>query len=135
VAPGDAEALVGAVTMLVDRGENTNVLDRIRSAGTPLWLDYAAHDGVVPNTSSDRMTTLLGLPFVGTAFAPIPPSLPRVATMPADGTGVAQIPTGYLSSNLAAALLAHTSFMDPAPTADLNQWLDGRVSSMHLAAP
>jgi hypothetical protein len=133
VAAGDAEALVGAVTMLLDRGDNTYVLDRIRAAGTPFWLDYAAHDGVVPNTSSNRMTTLLNLPFVGTAWAPVPSSLSRVATMPADGTGATQIPTGYLAGNNAAALLAHVSFVDPKPTADLNSWLSGRVAAMGLS--
>ena len=82
-SPGDTQALVGAVGMLLERSDNTHLLDRIRAAGTPLWVAYAANDGVVPNATTNRMLTLLGLPLDGPTTVPVrrgSPGSPRCPT-------------------------------------------------------
>jgi hypothetical protein len=132
---GDAQALVGAVGMLLDRADNTYLLDRIRTAGTPLWVAYSANDGIVPNTSTNRMLTLLGLPVDGPTSAPVPPGLVRVTSMPPDGSGATQTPTGYLDGNWAKPLLTHVAFVDPVPMAALRTWLDQRLESTPTRTP
>lgn len=127
--PADAQALVGTVSMLLDRSDNTYLLDRIREAGTPLWLAYARQDGVVPNTSSNRMMALLGLPLSGPVYTPTLPSVPHVKGMPPGGTGASQNQTSQLDSNLAKALLAHTTFSDPGPEGVLSEWLERRLEA------
>ena len=127
-APADVQALVGTVSMLLDRADNTNVLDRIRAAGTPVWLAYARDDGIVPNTSSNRMLDLLDLPVEGRTYVPTLPSVVHVDGMPADGSGATQIPTAYLDDNLAKSLLTHTSFLDAVPAEALRTWLDQRLA-------
>jgi hypothetical protein len=135
VSPGDAQALVGAVGMLLDRADNTHLLDRIRRAGTPLWVAYSADDGIVPNTSTDRMLSILGLPIEGPTSAAVPAGIVRVSSMPADGTGATQTPTGYLAGNWAKPLLTHVAFADPVPMAALRTWLDQRLESTPTAGP
>lgn len=130
--PGDAHALVATAGQLLDRGDNVYFLDRLREHATPFYLVYADDDGVVPNTSSERMIRLLGLPIVGTQHHSVPRTT-ALATMPTNGTGATQIPTDYLDSNFAQPLLTHVSFADPLPTALLGQWLDQRIVSMRPA--
>ena len=89
---GDSYALMGAATMLADPADNVNVIDRIRTHGTPTFLVYGVGDGIVPNYVSDRMITLLDLPLVGRQLTPI--SLPHRTVgdrIPADGWGVEQV--------------------------------------------
>jgi hypothetical protein len=132
---GDTEALLGVVSMLLDPADNTYVLDRIVAERTPLWLEYAANDGVVPNTSSDRMLSLLGLPIDGPTTAPVPAGLPRVSALPPSGSGATQAPTDYLDGNWAKPLLTHVTFVDPIPMAALDAWLDQRLESTGAASP
>lgn len=127
--PGDTQALVGTVSMLLDRAENTNLLDRIKAAGTPLWLAYARHDGVVPNTSSDRMIELLDLPLSGPMLVAVPSSTTRVESIPANGTGASQNQTSQLDSNLAKALMAHVTFADPGSKTLMSHWLEQRLEA------
>ena len=130
--PGDAHALVATAGQLLDRGDNVYFLDRLRAQGTPFYLVYADDDGVVPNTSSERMIRQLGLPIVGTQYHSVPRTT-ALDAMPANGTGATQIPTDYLDSNFAQPLLTHVSFADPLPTALLGQWLDQRIVAMQPA--
>jgi len=101
---GDAYALMGAATMLLDPADNVNVLDRIAADGPPIFLLYGANDGIVPNVNTDRMITLLDLPVVGRqvtsistpfrTFDPVGPAAEeadRVPVLPADGRGAFQM--------------------------------------------
>lgn len=129
--PGDAQALIATATMLLDRADNTNVLDRLAASDMPVWLAYARQDGTVPNTSSNRMIALLDLPLDGRQMVPVPPGIARVAAMPLDGRGASQIPTFGLDANPFKALLAHTSFADPQPMRVLSDWLSARLAQAH----
>lgn len=101
---GDAYALMGAASMLLDPSDNVNVLDRIAEGGPPVFVLYGANDGIVPNVNTDRMITLLDLPLVGRqvtristpvrAFEPPAGTLDnerRVPELPPDGRGVVQL--------------------------------------------
>ena len=128
-SPGDTQALVGTVSMLLDRAENSNLLDRIKAAGTPLWLAYARQDGVVPNASSNRMMELLDLPLSGPMVVEVPSSITRVEAIPSNGTGASQNQTSQLDSNFAKALMAHVTFDDPGSKTVMSHWLDQRLEA------
>ena len=131
--PGDTHALIGAAGMLLERSDNTYVLDRIRTAGTPLFLVYAANDGVVNNAESNRLITELGLPVYGDTYVPIPLGTLRIARFPVNGTAASQIPTSQLDGNLLKPLFTHTTFGDPGPMAELDEWLTQRIAHFGAA--
>jgi len=131
---GDSHALLGAAGMLLDSSENAYLLDRIRANGTPFFLSYAQNDGVVPNTSSERMARLLGLPLLEPVFNDAP-GLTRTTAWPAGGSAASQIPTSFLDGNVLAGLLAHTYFTEPRPMAELNVWVGQRLVEAGIAAP
>jgi pimeloyl-ACP methyl ester carboxylesterase len=124
---GDAYALMGGATMLLDHAESVNVLDRIRAHGTPVFLTYGVGDGVVPNVTSDRLVSLLDLPLVGRELTGI--SLPHRATssesVPADGNGAAQL--WPFSSAELQSFAAHITFAQDRSVRLLEEWLRGRL--------
>ena len=130
---GDAYALMGAATMLMDHADNVNVVSRIREHGTSTFLAYGAGDGVVRNSTSDRLVSLLDLPLVGPQLSPI--GVPHRTTgsedIPADGWGMAQFwPTW---SPELAPFAAHIVFADAGSERALRQWLDGRLTALGVA--
>ncbi len=132
-SPGDAYALMGAATMLMDPADNVNVAGRIRENGTPTFLAYGAGDGVVSNRASDRLISLVDLPLVGPLLSPI--GVPHRTTgsdaMPDDGWGTAQFwPTW---SPELAPFAAHLVFADAGSERTLREWLDGRLSALGVA--
>lgn len=131
---GDAYALMGSATMLLDHADNVNLLERIRSNGTPTFLAYGANDGVVPNGASDRLISAVDLPLVGPQLAPI--GVPHRTTgsdrVPADGWGAAQFwPT---SAPELAPFAAHLVFADAGSEHALREWLDGRLAALGVAS-
>jgi len=128
---GETHVLTYFAQGLLDRADNTYYLDRIRRAGTPIYVSYAVDDGIVPNPSTDRMLTLLGLPLVGSQVGPVPAwvTTSRVGSMPADGRGFGQVPTGELYGNLLKPFLSHLEFMNPISVTALDEWLDGRSAA------
>src|SRR5690606_13606916 len=65
VSTGDAYALMGAATMLLDGSDNVTVLHRARTNDSPVFLMYGIGDGIVQNFASERLVRLLDLPLVG----------------------------------------------------------------------
>jgi hypothetical protein len=124
---GDAYALMGGATMLLDHAENANLLDRISANGTPVFLAYGVGDGVVPNVTSDRLISLLDLPLVGRSLTEI--TLPHRATgsdaIPADGAGAAQL--WPFSSAELQSFAAHIVFAQDRSVRLLEEWLQGRL--------
>lgn len=131
---GDAAALKGVATLLIDPAENSYVLDRLRDGGPPLFVQYGVGDGVVPNPMTERLATLAGLPFVGPEISPL--HLPFEHTgsdaIPADGRGMAQV-YPLNSSAETSAFMAHLSFGEPAAEVILDGWLVNRLHAMGLA--
>ncbi len=126
---GDAYALMGAATMLLDHADNTNLVERIRDRGTPLFLAYGVGDGVLPNYVSDRMIALVDLPLVGPQLTPIGVSFDSTGSdaIPADGTGAAQIWPN--SSAELQSFAAHIAFGQARPVKLLEEWLTGRLAA------
>lgn len=131
---GDAAAMEGAATLLLDPAENTNMLERLRTSGFPLYVQYGVGDGVVPNRMTDRLLALAGLPLVGDELAAPGVRLvhrPALA-IPADGRGATQILTPQ-GSSITRPFLAHLSFaMQPHAVELLDEWLVNRLDAMGL---
>ncbi len=124
---GDAYALMGGATMLLDHGDATNVLERIPANGTPVFVAYGVADGVVPNFATDRLMHLLDLPLLSPQLTDV--SLPIRMTgseeIPADGNGAAQL--WHFSSPELASFAAHLSFSQARSVRLLEEWLEGRL--------
>jgi hypothetical protein len=129
---GDAAALLGAATMLLDRSDNSNVVDALRDR--PVFLQFGVGDGVVPWFASERLMSIADLPLVGSELQPLHLPLRRTGgdTIPADGRGAEQI-YPVASATDTRSFLAHLSFMEPRAEVLLDQWLDNRLAAMGLA--
>lgn len=130
---GDAAALEGAATMLLDRSENANVLDRLRQRGTALFLQYGVGDAIVPGFASERLMTLADLPLVGPALTPVGSTVRRTGSdaIPADGRGAAQV-FNARSSPETMGFLGHLSFLEPRAETLLVAWLRNRLTALGL---
>lgn len=125
---GDAYALMGAATLLTDPADNVNVLERIRTNGTPTFLAYGVGDGVVPNYISDRMIAMLDLPLVGDEIATVGVPHRRAGdSIPADGSGFAQVWPDAAPDTM--SFLAHLVFVQHASVDLLAEWLQGRLAA------
>jgi hypothetical protein len=133
---GDAAALQGAATMLLDRADNANVVDRVRGAGPPVFLQFGVGDGIVPNVTSERLISLADLPLVGPELAPmrVEPRRTGGDAIPADGRGVAEVYNVHSSSDT-LAFMAHISFLEPQAELLLQAWLRNRLLAMGLTPP
>lgn len=133
---GDAAALKGVATLLLDPAENTYLVERLRDGGPPLFVQYGVGDGVVPNAMTERLATLAGLPFVGKEISPL--HLPFQHTgsdsIPLDGRGMAQVYPLHSSTEM-SAFTAHLSFTEPAADEILDRWLSNRLQAMGLQPP
>ena len=130
---GDAAALQGAATMLLDHAENANVLDPRPGAAPPLFLQFGVGDGIVPWFASERLAGLAGLP----PLRPEPPPFPLAGRrtggdgIPADGRGVAQVYNVHSSPDT-MGFLGHVSFLEPQAETQLVAWLRNRLAAMGL---
>ena len=97
-----------------------------------MWITYAVNDGVVPNTSTERMLAGLDLPMTGQRFGPIwaPLAANPLPEMPRNGIGFTQVPTNELDGNPLKPLLTHIEFMHPLSIQALDRWLDGRTAAI-----
>lgn len=132
---GDAAALMGAVTMLLDPVDNVNLLPRLRQSGPPLFVQYGIGDEIVPNVNTERMISMLGLPLVGERLADWTPGFamvdPAGDEIPADGWGVRQIRDPAFDE-ISQTIMGHLSFMDPTAMATMDAWLRNRLVAMGL---
>lgn len=121
-AAGDATTLMGAATMLMDRGDNVHLLDGLRESGPPVFLQIGVGDRVVPQFSSERLVALLDLPRVGRQLTDIS-ARSAGESIPPDGRGFAEVfPVNSAPDN--QGFVAHVSFVEPRATALLDQWAD-----------
>jgi hypothetical protein len=127
---GDAMSLMGAATMLLDPADNVNFLDRVRERGTPVFMLSGVGDAVVPNFTSARTASLLGLPLVGRTGFPVPGATQKlqVDQVPADGRGAAQEFVDGLSPD-SPGFSGHLVFASDRGVRLLDEWVAGRVAS------
>lgn len=130
---GDAYALMGAATMLLDPSDSVNFVHRARSIDNPVFLIYGIGDGILPNAASERLITLLDLPLVGPELRPLEGVARAGDTVPADGWGVAQIWSN--SSRELRSLAAHGVGAEPRSKRTLEQWLTTRLEALGVQPP
>jgi hypothetical protein len=130
---GDAAALQGAATMLLDRADHLHLLEGLRRSGPPLFVQYGVGDGVVPNVTTDRLLHLLDLPLVGPDLIPTRLPVRRLPgdAVPADGRGAVQVWNTSSSMEL-MSLLAHVSFTEPQAQSTLEAWIENRRTALGL---
>ena len=133
LSAGDAAALEGAVTLLLDHADNTNFLTRLRDSRFPLFLQYGTGDGVVPNFSTERMMALADIPLVGEEITPLvlPAERTGSAAIPQDGRGAVQVYPLHSSAET-AGFMAHLSFSESEAITALDAWLVNRLEAMGL---
>ena len=122
---GDAAALMGAATMLLDRTDTTHLLPGLRDSRRPVFVQLGVGDAIVPTNTSDRFVALLGLPRVGEALSYIeaPGAGERI---PADCRGFAEVwSTNSNPDN--RGVMAHLSFLEPEAQRLLDEWLAMQV--------
>ncbi len=119
--------------MLLDRTDTTNLLDRMRDRGTPLFVLSGVRDGIVPNVMTDRLTALADAPLVGEQRGPITVPIRRTGSdeLPADGRGLIQV----LPSSPAEleSVFGHLVFADSAGRDVLVEWTADRLADSGLA--
>ena len=129
---GDAAALMGVATMLLDPADATHLQDELRESGRPVFLQVGVGDQIVPNASAHRLGAILGLeqmePTHGATNLPSSGS----TALPPDGRGVKEIwPTRSSAEN--QGFVAHVSFMEPAGLKLLQDWLGDRLAAEGLS--
>jgi hypothetical protein len=124
---GEAGALVGALTMLLDVSDATHLLEGLADSGRPVVAQIGVGDHIVANSTSDRLVQLLRLPRFGPARTDI--RAPWAGDLlPADGRGFVETwPSA--SSPATQGFVAHLSFTEPSVQALLDTWLDQRLAA------
>ncbi len=128
---GDAAALLGAASMLLDRADPTHLLDDLRRSGRPVIAQVGVGDRIVPEFSSDRLVRMLGLPRIGTQRTGIVAS-GHIDSLGPDGRGFEEVWPLH-SSPVSMGLMGHLAFGEPAAKPLLDQWLTQRVGGVHDA--
>lgn len=122
---GDAAALLGAASMLIDGGDATHLLDGLRGSGRPVVAQVGIADGIVPEFSSDRLVRMLDLPRVGPARTAIA-ARSGAPALPGDGRGFLEVWANRASS-ATLGFMGHITFSEPEAERFLDDWLVQRL--------
>jgi hypothetical protein len=112
----------------LDYGDGINFVHYLRdprgmATAKPVMLTAGDGDQVVPNFSTVAFAEIAGLPMVNEALFPMPGT--EAHGISNDGYGVLHYPSlTQTTSDLLDGLAAHGSFIWPALTRDMNQWID-----------
>lgn len=123
---GDAAALLGAASMLLDRADPTHLLDELRASGRPVVAQVGVGDRIVPEFSSDRLVRMLDLPRIGEKRTGIVASR-QLESLGGDGRGFEEVWPLH-SSPVSMGLMGHIAFGEPAAKPLFDQWLSQRVA-------
>lgn len=124
---GDAAALFGAASMLLDRSDPTHLLGALGESRRPVVAQVGAGDAIVPWQASDRLVRMLGLARIGPARTGITAS-GQLDALGADGRGFEEIWPLH-SSPATQGFMGHVVFSEPAAQPLLNSWLSSRTST------
>lgn len=122
---GDAAALLGAASMLLDPGDPTHLLDELRDSQRPVVVQVGVGDKVVPEFASDRLVRMLDLPRIGEQRTNIL-ATPQLDSLGPDDRGLAEV-WPLNSSPATQGLMAHIAFSEPAAQPLLHEWLSRRL--------
>ncbi len=131
-AAGDAAALMGAATMLLDPTDSTYLLEGLAASKRPVFVQLGVGDAIVPTPTSERFVRLLGIPRVGPALSDI--AAPQAGdAIPADGRGFVEV-WSTNSNPTTQGFMAHVSFIEARSERFLSAWLDQRLA-VELGSP
>lgn len=122
---GDAAALLGASSMLLDPSDPTHLLDELRDSRRPVVAQVGVGDKVVPEFASDRLVRMLDLPRIGPKRTGIVAE-PQLGSLGPDDRGLAEVWPLH-SSPTSQGLMAHIAFSEPAAKPLLDEWLSHRL--------
>lgn len=122
---GDAAALLGAASMLLDPADPTHLLDELRESRRPVVVQVGVGDKVLPEFGSDRLVRMLDLPRIGEQRTGIL-ATPQVDSLGPDGRGLAEVWPLH-SSPVSMGLMGHLAFAEPAAQPLLHEWLSQRL--------
>ncbi|MCZ7630188.1 MAG: hypothetical protein M5U19_14585 [Microthrixaceae bacterium] len=122
---GDAAALLGAASMLLDPGDPTHLLDELGQSRRPVIAQVGVGDKVVPEFASDRLVRMLDLPRIGKQRTDIL-ATPQLDSLGPDGRGLAEVWPLH-SSPATKGFMGHLAFAEPAAQPLLHQWLSQRL--------
>jgi hypothetical protein len=122
---GDAAALLGAASMLIDGGDATHLLDGLRDSGRPVVAQLGIADGIVPEFSSDRLVRMLDLPRIGSTRTAISASA-AAQGLPGDGRGFLEV-WAKRASPQTLGFMGHITFSEPEAEQLLDEWLVQRL--------
>lgn len=122
---GDAAALLGAASMLLDPADPTHLLDELRDSRRPVVVQVGVGDKVVPEFASDRLVRMLELPRIGEKRTGILAEV-QLDSLGPDGRGFAEVWPLH-SSPATQGIMGHLAFAEPAAQPLLNEWLSQRL--------
>lgn len=123
---GDAAAMFGAASMLLDPGDPTHLLGDVRDGARPVVAQVGVGDQIVPEFTSDRLIRLLGLPRLGRPLTGIE-AAGQIDSLGTDGRAFQEI-WPLNSSPLTMGFMGHVSFSEDAAQPLLNEWLAQRTA-------
>lgn len=123
---GDAAALLGAASMLLDPADPTHVLEDLAESRRPVVVQVGVGDGVVPEFSSDRLVRMLDLPRIGKKRTGIHAEV-QLNSLGPDGRGLAEVWPLH-SSAATQPFMGHLAFSEPAARPLLEEWLEQRTA-------
>lgn len=124
---GDAAALLGAASMLLDPGDPTHLLDELGESRRAVVAQVGVGDRIVPEFASDRLVRMLDLPRIGKQRTKILTTT-QVDSLGPDGRGLAEVWPLH-SSPATKGFMGHLAFAEPAAQPLLHQWLSQSVES------
>ena len=131
---GDAAALIGAASMLLDMGDATHLLDGLVASRRPVIAQVGVGDSIVPDFASRRLRLLLGLPDIQLATVGADGAERELALLPGDARGAIDVGPNDASPQ-SHGFMGHLTFDEPIALAMLSDWLDNRLTAAGLEAP
>lgn len=131
VGPADYAVLVASAQQALDRGDSANYLNRLSDRKMPYFLQTGVRDGIVPQTSSERLVAGLDLSLVGPLRSPL--AVPhRDGGDAFGGSGFAQ--TVPAMDGVMSDFGGHISFAVPEAVKLLDEWVAGRAAAIRAEA-
>ncbi|MGI9579176.1 MAG: hypothetical protein ACR2OH_13325 [Microthrixaceae bacterium] len=129
---GDAAALIGAASMLLDMGDATHLLDGLADSQRAVIAQVGVGDAIVPDFSSHRLRTLLRLPELETTPWDTGNGVAQRAVIGANGRGAIDVWPQDASAET-FGFMGHLTFDEPIAINLLSDWLDNRLSAAGVA--
>ena len=125
---GDAAALLGAASMLLDRADATHLVERLADPERSVIAQVGIGDSIVPEFAAQRLLSLVDLPELEVGTVDIGGVPREAAVVPPDGRGTISVWPNDASPQ-SFGLMGHLSFDEPIALQLLSDWLDNRLEA------